>query len=520
MTDVVGLLRGYYVPQFVLGGLTRAIGPVIFRYAATSARHVFFKQQVTTSTSHSHAEVPADTSLLTEGSYVQILAPISALTSVYLPFSVIQAICLLDEVPPPMSTPTSFDVQHPASTIPALTSAYILFSVIQAICLFEQDEVSPPISSPILFDIPHTTSSIPAFTSVNTPFSVIQAICHLDQMPQLMSSPTWFAIQYPVETTSAPTSAYLPFSGIQSICPLHHHEVPPTPSAVVQASTQHPDFTTKVSATFPFLAMQAMCPLYLVQLDPNATLAPAPALSVFPSSVTISQTIGSYLFSPLVLFQLLVVCLISVIIADMDWWRSERLAKNNLPSALVQPAHNKLRRKPSDAPNWRVPRNNALQTEIIQSPPAAARLETPSITSQPEIDYLPPNGVPAHRQAALPADLPATPKCAPYVPPHRRASFDFGSRRPLAEVGNAFSNGRGETAPSSNPPSQTDPKLRRRSSAQFVQSPAQKLHHRASFPDLDGTDASMHHRVLTTTKDGKDRPAPGNQSYGTPLYLD
>ncbi|KAJ7672671.1 hypothetical protein B0H17DRAFT_182162 [Mycena rosella] len=532
MAEVVGLLRGYYVPQFVLGGLTRAVGPVILRYATTGASNIFSKQDTSTTFPNS-ADVPAGTPLLAEGSNVQfppssmldiqrLASTIAPTTSVYLSFS-IQAVCPLehDEVPSPFSRivrqhttmvsisfpflamqvmcpldpldpnatlempPSWLDIQRSAF-MKAPTSVYLPFSI-QAICPLED----PPTFSRVVRPA--------AKVSPSFPFLALQTMCPLDLVPldsnaTLEVPPTWFDTQRSTSTIAPTTSAYLRF---QSIC--LEYEAPPTSSRVVQTGTQHPHFATKVSISSPFLAMQVMCPLDLVSLDPNAnaTLAPAPVSSVFPAHASVSQTIGSYLFLPIFLSQLFVVCIVAVIVTNMDWWRSgsTRLPNKDLPE-VDQPTRPKLRRKPSDAPNWRVPRNNTLHSGTTQT-------TTTAITPQTKLD-------PAHdaRQAQPVALAAATLTYATYVPPHkRRASVDFGTRRPLAEVGNSFANGRG-TALSSKTPTQTAPGLRRRSSTPFVQPPAPQsashtLHHRASFPN----------RLAAKNR-------PSNRRDGTPFDLD
>ncbi|KAJ7077842.1 hypothetical protein B0H15DRAFT_861142 [Mycena belliarum] len=427
MAGVVDSLRGYYVPQFLLGGLARAVVPAILRYAATSASNVLSNQDDTTTTVRNLAGSFAGSSLPRVPPDIQcpIATPAPQATPVYLP-PVIQATCVLghDQDPHPMSTPSPLNVE-PASAI------HLPFSGIQAFPPSQRDR--EPLSLPTSPQIgTSSVSAIPALASVCVPFPLARAACCCNDV--LVPTTASSNIQFPRSVISAPTSAHLSFTTIQSTRLL---DLDRTASNI-----QHLYFTSKISHPLSFLELQTICPLGIAPLELDPTLAPAPASPILPRSTTISQTIGSYLCSPLVLFQLLLLCLISFVIADMDCWPARRLAKK---TSYHESTHVQLRKKPSDALS-RTPPNDVLHPEVIQPSTAAASLEIKSIKTKTEVD-------PPTLETRAPR----------YVPPHRRASFDFGARRPLAEVGNAFNNGREHR---SKTPADMHPKLRHYSSAQ------------------------------------------------------
>ncbi|KAJ6591666.1 hypothetical protein DFH09DRAFT_1417683 [Mycena vulgaris] len=663
MASVVGLLRGCYVPQFVLGGLTRIVGPVVLRYATTAASSVFFKEDDTSTTASNHAKVPGTS----ERSDVQFPAPpISTLawfdiqcpaSTIHTPISVEVPNHAEVEIPgaelqfpaPPMSTPTWFATQCLAASISvgsALEDPNYAEAEVPGTCfLAEQAEVqfpAPPMSPPTWFSIQCPASTIHTPTLVETPNHAEGEIPGTSEPAEVqfpappMSTPTWFATQCPAapisvgsaledpnyteaevpgtsflaesaevqfpapsmptpawfdtqcpastihaptsglevsnhaevpatsllsrrsevqrsmsipawfdtqclaSTVPAPTSVYLPYSVIQVVCPLKRDE--PSPTSFVQSGTQHLPFTMTVSHCFAFLEILAICPLDLIPANPNPPPVPVlalgvssvlpiasqtidpslPASSILAHSMTAPQTIDSYLFSPLMLSQLFVVCLALFIVSDMDWWRSggqsasepEGLPNKDLAAAPAEPIRPQLRRKPSDAADWRVPRNHprnsVLETETLQTPTAPPRREYSPSTPQTKFD--PAHDYTAHREAT--ATPPATPTYATYVPPHRRASFDFGTRRPLAEVGNGVG-----TPLSSKPGFEANPKLRRRSSAQAVLSPtvSHKLNHRTGFP-VDPTPTRRHTKQQSinrfVTEDRR------NWTYVAPLDLD
>jgi hypothetical protein len=98
--------------------------------------------------------------------------------------------------------------------------------------------------------------------------------------------------------------------------------------------------------------------------------------------------------------------------------------------------------------------------------------------------------LPAAPTVASPVILSAAFASSAYIPPHKRASFDFGARRPFADVGNAGSNrdSTWQAKASFQTGRKTDHK-RRLSSQVLLQTPAllsecdfHQLGHRPSLP--------------------------------------
>ncbi|KAJ6621387.1 hypothetical protein B0H10DRAFT_1945440 [Mycena sp. CBHHK59/15] len=103
MTPVIRVLRGYYVPQFVLGGLTRAIGPVILRNTAKTipaTATAFFGQGNSGSSSPfppyagTHALATSPTVIMEPPKSIYSATPNQA--AVCFPLLAIQAACPLD----------------------------------------------------------------------------------------------------------------------------------------------------------------------------------------------------------------------------------------------------------------------------------------------------------------------------------------------------------------------------------------------------------------------------------------
>ncbi|KAF8216402.1 hypothetical protein K438DRAFT_1953349 [Mycena galopus ATCC 62051] len=204
------------------------------------------------------------------------------------------------------------------------------------------------------------------------------------------------------------------------------------------------------------------------------TLVPVPTSSN-PPAATIPEIIGSYLLSPLVILQLACLCSIFIFVTKRRRlvWRSERIPLHNKTDDLdVAPPRSEsspprtriLQRKPSDAPNWRIPRNGTMKPELVHPPiqpetissaprPPRQRSVTSPTIHYPPVARIPPNitatnpTVVSELPKSPPAASPMVPLTAPtyippvvlaaglaYIPPHRRASFDLGGRRPLADV--------------------------------------------------------------------------------------
>ncbi|KAJ6518707.1 hypothetical protein C8R45DRAFT_3254 [Mycena sanguinolenta] len=213
------------------------------------------------------------------------------------------------------------------------------------------------------------------------------------------------------------------------------------------------------------------------------------------------SAIHSYLSSPAMLLQLAGLCSIFIFVTKRRPLRrrSERVPLINKTENLAIAARHstapKLQRKPSDAPNWRIPRNENVDSEVI--PPLPLQSETVFSAPNPRLprqrsSTTPPTrsstvastditapttklALPFEASAALPARL-------AYIPPHKRPNFDFAARRPFADVGNSGNDRdwQGQTAFRAN-------HKRRLSSQTPLQTPlssehdSDRLHRRASF---------------------------------------
>ncbi|KAJ7504478.1 hypothetical protein B0H11DRAFT_519141 [Mycena galericulata] len=275
------------------------------------------------------------------------------------------------------------------------------------------------------------------------------------------------------------------------MCPLESDAAQPTLRNTAQAG--QPTITTiQALACFPVLPIQAICPFDLILFDPTIQTIAPPIQTTAPvhTSSVLPPSPSSYLLSPLVLIPLL--CLASVIAAG-NWRRTKKWQsstdKGPVPVPMPVPVSVRQTRiptmqKPSDSPNWRIPHSDLLETIQTPAPPTDRRPMIPValVPAQDSSDPTPCDSTPKSttplRYPAMPA---ATPVYATYVPPHKRASGDFGSRRPFAQVVNGVDN-RPQT------PVQANQKLRRRLSTQLpslakLPEPLSgKLHHRASFP--------------------------------------
>ncbi|KAJ7876839.1 hypothetical protein B0H13DRAFT_2054925 [Mycena leptocephala] len=274
----------------------------------------------------------------------------------------------------------------------------------------------------------------------------------------------------------------------QSSTPLKHEISLPIPTCIL------------------YLPIQAICPLELIPLSQtlesvlasptiSSTPASTPASSDLPHSMTIPQIIGSYLLSPPVMFQLAILFVVFIFVTSMHRSRSERVPSNNVDNVGRDPLPptrvRKLQRKPSDSSNWRTPRNNSFQTEPTETSPHT------SITSPTIAD---PTGF-------MPRVKPQSPQHPQSFtrPPNMQPIFDFGTRRPFADVGNA-----NQAAVAD----QTNHKHRRHlSSQQPLKTPVlpseplfHKLHHRASFSGfpVDATkDSQTRRHARSNSNNGK-----------------
>ncbi|KAF7356685.1 hypothetical protein MVEN_01003100 [Mycena venus] len=331
-------------------------------------------------------------------------------------------------------------------------------------------------------------------------------------LPNIPTPPTALLDIQPV---LLPVSFHLPFAKIQAICPVKH-EIP------VSLPMCFPVWPIHMCAVEPIPPIQPLdsaasfiVPSVTAFKTISSTLDSIPTSADFPPSVPITQIIGSYLLSPPVILQLAGLCFVFLFVTSMCrlGWRSVRAVHNNAgDNSNKPPRHSarirKLQRKPSDAPNWRIARNYSLQSEAIPPPPVQSEtipncplrplrqrsITSPTIphpiiaahTTQPTTSAtVPPVAPLVFSPIAFPVVPPAAPTYATYVPPHRRASFDYGVRRPLGDVGNGGARDRAWQAKAS---FQTDHKRRL-----FTQIPLStpvlqsehgfhRLHHRASFP--------------------------------------
>ncbi|KAJ6581404.1 hypothetical protein B0H19DRAFT_1115032 [Mycena capillaripes] len=407
MATAVNLLRGCYAyaPQIVLGGLTRAVGPVILRYAADAVTK--------------HASMPS-----------------------------------FDEPPGSQSSTSPTLSSNIQSTMSPPVSFHLPFSVTQAIC-------------PLKHEVP-----LPSSTCVL--FLPIQSMCRLEHEVSLSLSTHYVVL--PIQSISAPE--------------------PIQTQIVASVSASHILTSVQTNSSNP---------------------VSVPTSSDLPHSVTMPQIIGSYLLSPPVVFQLAGLSILFILVMNMHRWRSEPITTNNsgeVPrrSPLQSTRIRKLQRKPSDSSNWRIPRNNTLRTEATQTavPPQHRSMTSPTI-AHPTVDI---PGVAAYCEATkrtTPSELPPVPTYATYVPPHKRASFDLGTRRPLANVGNGRYKGedRGHSLWQADNLDQRDRKHRRRPSSQLPQAPAQRseppsrtLRHRSSCPVELTKDSFTRQHSRANTNDG------------------
>ncbi|KAJ7180581.1 hypothetical protein C8R46DRAFT_1069874 [Mycena filopes] len=411
-------LRGCYLPQFVLGGLTRAVGPVILRHAVSAistavnqgekqASVVKAPSLIVPELDAFDGQCPASTSFNVK------LAILSSNSSHPVPSSVKL------EMPPTYSN-TGIEQVEPAVVF-ALSASFPLY---QDICLLHAPSPSIRIPAPASLDFSSTPIRDLTAVSASFPFLTIQDICLLYPRPRIPG-------------LAVPVSASLDVS----------QEFGPT---LVRSPA------VPVSAAFPFLSIQDIC---LLHPRPSMTghLAPLPASSNIsgpPGSTAASAPLSTaQTYFPPVIQLLALGGVIFLFLVFKLWGRYNRIAPGDL--ALLPPTPSTLPSNPSDSLNWRARNNRHTETIAVVNPPPNA---SGQVTEQHT----------AHLEGAL------TPRSPKYVPPHKRASFDFGGRRPLADVGN---NGRAIA----------NHKLRRRLSTQFPSSQefSHRLHHRASLPLQD-----------------------------------
>ncbi|KAJ7252711.1 hypothetical protein B0H12DRAFT_1233808 [Mycena haematopus] len=333
MANVVRLVRGSYVPEVVLGGLTGFLGPLIWRHTATA--------------------VPTVTNLLEE---------------------------LLDSLYSASSVATPAIAFHLAKH-QALPPMCFLAPPIQAMCATE----------PI------------------TPDQILR--------PVPTSRVETQAVPLPADLSVLPVQAMYTVEPIQALASVP--ALPGLSSATVIQTTSIPDS------------------------DPASSDLPPSAIS-------------SYLLSPAVILQLVGLSTIFIFVTNRRRlrWRSERVPlinkTENLFTASRHSAPRKLQRKPSDAPNWRIPRNESLKTGVIPPPlqsetvlsaPSPRVPRQRSFTAPPISTVAPPDTIAPITKSAIPSEVPAAslvslPAPLTYIPPHKRASFDSGLRRPFADIGN------------------------------------------------------------------------------------
>ncbi|KAJ7155500.1 hypothetical protein C8R43DRAFT_434564 [Mycena crocata] len=384
MTEVIRLLRASYVPQFVLGGLTRIIGPVILRYATStipSAGTVLKRVETQTNFSKNAGTV----------SFTEPFEPL-------VPVATIPA-----------------SIQHPASAISAPTA----------------DSLNQTGSSLTRHQKPLPTFLTLISTSVNL------ADCRLrDRI-------------LPVSLQALANSSS--FAIVQAIRPVDL-EYPP-------------------SAQTHALSVQTNAPSVPIH-DPSAQIHVPSAQTHMPSAQALPLKTTLSIFSPLVIciFLALLATSAGVVLNKriQSWWRVPKKNAAEAPVALIRIQE---LQKPSDCPNWRIPRDNA-QIDPIQSP-AASGTSKPVPPLAIVHDCLPPTTPPV-----LPPTIPLSnrPLYATYVPPHKRTKFNVAARRPLAEVTVVNSFGADHD-------SGDTPKLRRRLSTQLQSEHTfPKLRHQATFP--------------------------------------
>jgi hypothetical protein len=298
-------------------------------------------------------------------------------------------------------------------------------------------------------------------------------------------------------------SLHEPYS--QSSAPLKHEISLPIPTCLLYLPIQAicPLELIPLSQTLESVLASPVLPSVTVPQTISSTPASTPASSDLPHSMTIPQIIGSYLLSPPVMFQLAILFVVFIFVTSMHRSRSERIPSNNVDNVGRDPLPptrvRKLQRKPSDSSNWRTPRNNPFQTEPTETSPHTS-ITSPTIADP--TGFMPPSEA---TKPTTPSELHAAPKYATYVPPHKRASFDFGTRRPFADVGNANQAAMAD---------QTNHKHRRHlSSQQPLKTPVlpseplfHKLHHRASFSGfpVDATkDSQTRRHARTNSNNGK-----------------
>ncbi|KAJ7281644.1 hypothetical protein C8J57DRAFT_1711312 [Mycena rebaudengoi] len=183
-------------------------------------------------------------------------------------------------------------------------------------------------------------------------------------------------------------------------------------------------------ACYPVSAIHARCSSDLPSFDPPAKVEvdDATLASTVPSP---SATIPKFQPSPII-FILVFGVVMSAAIAYHK--------RKNSTSPLF-PANRNETMKPSDSPNWRVPRRNPLTT---QDPTVA---ETITAVFTPTHTRIPPSiGVScqAVENTTQSTTVLAAPTATPtYVPPHKRPGFNGVIRRPLVELVNDGDRGSG-----------------------------------------------------------------------------
>ncbi|KAK7030699.1 hypothetical protein R3P38DRAFT_3266433 [Favolaschia claudopus] len=457
-------LAGAYYPEFVLGGLVRLAVPIILKHTTLDIPTLvanFFKRLFNIHPAVKLLDAHSANPLVT------VQPPLHTIENVSLTEAkVIHPICtlFLPIQPETVCAAGSVPVQLSSATIHPICS---LFSPIQLETVCAAD------SSPVQL----SSNELPPICSLFSPLQ-LETVCAADASPVPLSSDEIESVSFdePKKSLSL-CSLILPIE-LETMCTTDTVPVQAPSNIIQDGLLQESTITSPTCSPISPIQLNTTCAMDPIPFSrvprtfPTSAALPLQSASqpvfstrvIDPPSATNFWQVGiSYLLSPWVIVQLLGLGVFFALATK--WGRGRRHQVTSL-NGKTGTSHNvagrparirTLQRRPSDAENWRIPRNDAMRNDpsaqfAITS--SSTRLSRPRTKSEPgllpsrvvhtsPVTAIPPSKIHGDAHTSTPSPLVVRSSKIPrpvhplYIPPHRRNSLDSTSRRPLMDICNA-----------------------------------------------------------------------------------